>query len=106
MSRNRNNTSKYRTVRGLISSADVDEMDGVLAVTITDEDDYEYLIYPYGIGEDLMDFVGRYVEVNGTVHNDDGDFSIEVRRFRCLDDPDDDYLQDDDDDLDDEHLFI
>lgn len=81
--------NKYRTIRGRITPAELDDDERPLAVVLTDDDDDEYLIAPYGKGEDLIDLVDEYVEVKGVVHNDDGEYSISVQAFRVIDDNDD-----------------
>jgi len=85
MARTKPKKNKFQTIRGVISAADVDDDDRVIGVRITTDDDDEYMIDPYGKGEFLNDMVGEYVAIKGIVHNDDGDYSLEVRKFALLD---------------------
>ncbi len=92
---------KLQTIRGRIAASAVDDLDRVIAVTIHTEDDQQLHVDPYGAGEDLFEFVDQQVEITGTLHDDDGQWTVEVRRFRVLDveeggedDPDDEQDED------------
>ena len=94
MGRTKTKKSKFQTLRGVISTADVDDDDHVIGVRITTDDDEEYLIDPFGKGEYLIDMVGEYVAIKGILHNDDGDYSVEVKKFMQLEGVDDDFEDD------------
>jgi hypothetical protein len=78
----RRRNHRYRTVRGVVSPAEWDDEDRVTGVVITADDDTEYYVDPQGKGEFLLELVEEYIEASGIVHNDDGDYTIFVKKFR------------------------
>jgi len=86
------------TLRGMITPADMDDMGRVTCVSIVTDDDEEYFIDPYGKGEHLTEQVDEYVVVSGTLHNDDGDYTISVTRWNVVADKEQDEDDEEEDD--------
>jgi hypothetical protein len=106
----RKRNHRYKTVHGVVSPAEWDDDDRVTGVVITADDDTEYFVDPRGKGEFLLDLIDEHVQASGIVHNDDGDYTIFVEKFRQSsgsqvnedDEDDDDKENEDDDDQDDD----
>lgn len=90
MTRPRARENTNLVVRGVLYPAEADDDGRALAAYLTTDQDEEYLIEPYEKGNDLIDFIDRYVEVSGVLNNDDGEYSVTVKAFRLLDDEGDD----------------
>ena len=89
-------SNRYRRLRGVVTAAEWDDEDRVIGLTLVTDDDEEYWIDTYGKGEALLELQDSYVEVSGVIHNDDGEYTVTVKRFREVTDDDD---ADDDDDV-------
>jgi len=84
----------FEILRGVVTPANWD--DWSRGLVITTDDDEEYVIDPYyGKGEQIIDFIDRYLEVGGFLRDEGGDVTLMVKRFRELEGRD---LEEEDDD--------
>ncbi|MFH1130924.1 MAG: hypothetical protein V1754_06285 [Pseudomonadota bacterium] len=81
---------KFQTIRGTVTPADWDDDNHVISLMIISDDEEEFFVDPAGKGEQLLDWVDHYVEIKGIVHNDDGDYTITVHKFKPIDEYDED----------------
>lgn len=74
------------TVRGFVVADDWNYNDEVVAVSISTEDEEEYLVENTGLGKRLLNHVDDLVEVTGMIRTDVGGFkNIKVTDFTVLD---------------------
>jgi len=75
------------TITGIVTAADWDEDDAIIAVTISTADENEYLVDETPKGGELLELVCRNVRVTGTLEDDGvGDKIISVKSYELLDD--------------------
>ncbi|MEW5801944.1 MAG: hypothetical protein AB1847_07535 [bacterium] len=75
------------TITGIVTAADWDEDDDIVAVTISTADEEEYLVDDNPKGEELLELVYRNVKATGVVEDDgEGGKLISVRSYEILDD--------------------
>jgi hypothetical protein len=83
----RGKTSQQVTITGIVTAADWDEHDDIIAVTISTADEDEYLVDGTPKGEELLELVCKNVSVTGTVEDDgDGEKIISIKSYEVLDD--------------------
>ena len=74
-------------ITGIVTAAQWDEDDDIVAVTISTPDEEEYLVDGTPKGEELLELIYQNVRVTGTVEDDgDGDKIISVKSYEVLDD--------------------
>lgn len=70
------------TLEGIITAADWDDDNNVIAVLLCTPDEDEYLIEDNERGEELLDLVSQNVMVTGILEEDDyGDKIIDIKSY-------------------------
>jgi hypothetical protein len=79
---------KELTIRGTILPAEWDADGNITSIGIGTSNEEDYLIFLNKMGEELVPFIDRKVEVEGTVKNVYGDFIFTINKYRILDEND------------------
>jgi hypothetical protein len=76
---------KQITITGIVTAADWDEDDNIIAVTLSTSDEQEYLVSNKARGKNLLDLVQDEVAVTGTLSTDEnGKQVITVKKYAVL----------------------
>lgn len=83
--REQSKKSARPAVRGIVIPAKWDNNGNVVGVSIHTFDEREYIVKPYKLGKELLQFVNQTVSVIGTVSERlDGKLIIEVSHFEVI----------------------